>query len=237
MSHQKHRRKLFWPLGLISLTVLPLMFFVYLKDNPAAHTKCTMEINLWPVNHEEFISRWALYTGETADIDTPPDGLWNVFKFSSNETENINALEQLHKEIIRFKLQRDTIRGIEVRLDSKMSYNRFVKILDVLYNEDITRYNIIKSTIWVYKYPRQKFLKEIGPFPIYGLDVIVLEPSNWLERFDYKVSVWKWFWKEEVTQIPLPITLTWSMLLILNIVRINKWHNMNKPHRFTNYQS
>jgi hypothetical protein len=228
MILRRQKRKLFWPLGLISLTLTPLWFFSNLKDNPAVRTYYTMEINLPPQNYNEYSKRWL---GER-DIDIPPHGRWNVIQIPNTLTQIDKIFDSLRIVVHQFNEGHDTLCGIEIRLNSFLSYNSFVKILDILNVEDISRYAIIRSSIWIPHFPRYKYLHKtnVRDFICGGVGLYTPPVPTFYERIEFFVSDIKSFWINQIICIPLPILITWVALLILNIFRINKWQAFNK-HR------
>jgi len=139
----KHKRKLFYPVGLLSLSILLFVFIVDMLNDSRAYTKKILEVNLLPENYLEFLN----YRETYSDIDIPPEGNWNVFTFTSDEKKNTKVFDSLLVAVRQFILTRDSLRAIEIRMSRKMSYNRFVMILDMLQREKADQYNIINSTI------------------------------------------------------------------------------------------
>lgn len=219
----QHKRKLYYPVGLLSLSVLLFLFIIDILNDSRAYTKKVMVVTITPENYREYMSDRKKYS----DIDIPPDGNWNVFTFTGDEIKNIKVFYTLHDAIKQFILKRDSLRGIEIRMSRKMSLNCFVLIMDMLEIEKANRYNIIDSSIWL---PR---------FPCYSkphYDRITFDDCVIIPSWPYHVKVrrskevfeqWEVYFLDEVTKIPLPIMLAWLGLFSLNIVRLVKWRKVN----------
>lgn len=218
----KHKRKLYYPVGLLSLSVLLFMFVVHVRNDYIAHPRSTLEVNSSYANYDNYLSD----KKKKCDIDIPPNGNWRVFTFSDYEKKNTKTFDSLRVAIEQFILSRDSVRGIEIVMSRKMSYNRFVMILDLLRHEKADQYNIINSTIWV---PRFPFYSK-PQYDRLTLDDCVIIPS-WphhvkVRRSKKVVEQWEGYFCDEVTKIPLPIMLAWLGLFSLNIVRIVKWRKV-----------
>lgn len=219
----KHKRKLYYPVGLLSLSVLLFMFVVHVLNDYIAHPRSILEVNSSYENYDNYLSD----KKKKCDIDIPPEGNWNVFTFSGDEKKNTKTFDSLRVAIEQFILSRDSLRGIEIVMSRKMSYSRFVMILDMLRREKADQYKIINSTIWV---PR---------FPFYSkpqYDRITLDDCVIIPSWPYHVKVrrskelleqWEVYFRDELTKIPLSIMLAWLGLFSLNIVRLIVWRNVN----------
>jgi len=221
----KHKRKLYYPVGLLSLSILLFLFIINLLNDHRAYAKNVIEVNVFNENYRNSLKRWK--KDYNWDIDIPPHGSWNVFTFTNDEKVNKRIFDSLHVATTQFMLNRDTLRGIEILLNSKMSFNRFVLILDMFELEKIDRY-VIDSSIWIPRFSRYR--KPINNNSksficggvIYPPDPDVIE----LGRLDMVFVKWWFFCRDEMQKIPLPIMLAWLGLFSLNIVRLVKWRKV-----------
>jgi hypothetical protein len=208
---RKHRHKLFWPIGLLILAVIPLCFFRHAATNQDFREKYTMEINLHP-----FLECIGNMKKDKSDLDIPPYGNWKRYDFTEDESSNSLKFIDLRQEIKHFKARRDTVKGIQITLSRSMPYDRFVKIIDMLNLEDVTRFSISNSAVWVHKYSRQP------AHPAHRIDG---------DRFvcggnfgSYPLSLnWIQYTKESIRHLPLSIVIIWFIIFGVNLFQIYRF--------------
>jgi hypothetical protein len=128
------------------------LFFYHIAKSPVIYPKGTLEVNLPPPDFWNWVKKQGF------DIDVPPKGKWKQFEFGANDVDNVPVFTRLHKEIQNFISLRDTLHGTHIRLDRKMPYYRFIKILDMLQIENVARYSVVGSDIWVPRFPKRRYL-------------------------------------------------------------------------------
>ncbi len=217
----KHKRKLFYPVGLLSLAVLLLLFVVVTINDSFAHFQSTFEINLFSGNYREYLQR----RSDFDSLEIPPNGNWKIFTFTGDEKSNAIVFDSLSTAIKQFILKRDSLRSIEIRLDRKMSYNRFVLIMDILMFNNVQQFSLIDTNIWVPRFPRYRKSQydEIDPGLL--LNCILFNGVPKIKANNMFVQ-WNLYFREAVTKIPLPIILAWLGLFSINIVRLVKWRKV-----------
>lgn len=149
MTHLRyHRRKLFWPIGLLTLAILSLTFFDYVANHYKFHLNAAVEINLpFPAENRGEMKKIKM---ECPVMAGPLNGAWHLFSFIGDPIHDSSQLSYLQKEIKRFVSQRDTLKGIHIRFDRQA--NTFFQILDILNPEYSGRYILSGSGIWVHKF-------------------------------------------------------------------------------------
>jgi hypothetical protein len=223
MIHKRYRRMIFVPIGLISLVMLSILFLLSLINDQRAQTKVIFEINLFPKDY------YSSYYKHMVDFDIPPNGKWDVFRFTINETTNEKVLNELHKRIVMFRTQRDTLCGIEIRMEKRMSYNRFIKIIEILNMEEIN-YNLNDDSIWIHRYPCLHKLKRHIKEDIFicgGVGISELPAYKVDRSLANTLALYKDYFANNFVRIPLHIIFGLLIIILLNIVRIYKaYHNM-----------
>lgn len=229
ITPRRHKRKLYYPIGLISLVILPLLFISYVKKDPNAQIQKLIDISIVPQEYKEYLEYWK----KDYDIDIPPDGHWNIFAFTNNEYNNSLTFKNLCYAVKLFNDCRDTVSGIEIKLNRKMPYNRFIQIIDMLGVENINLYFIINSDIWVPRFPRaHNIINQSSDVVINTIESIYIKsPLTMIERLRDSLISLKLLWQEDVIKIPVLIILIWILLFILNIIRVVNWRKPNNINR------
>jgi hypothetical protein len=208
---------MFWPIGLLVLAIIPLVFYWHIANDPIYHTKYTMEINM-PPSGDYFKIQKRIYP----NLDVPPSGNWKIFSFSGDVASNELRLAELQQEVKRFMKQGDTIQGIQIILSRQMTYNMFVKTIDMLNLENVTQYSIWNSNVWIHKFPRTT--RQVDEYPMticggvhftnYNL------PLTWFQRVKQAIQEYYFYFHNAVQQLPLSVILVWFLLFALNIYQI-----------------
>ncbi|MFA6977721.1 MAG: hypothetical protein WC209_00240 [Ignavibacteriaceae bacterium] len=221
MVPMRHKRKLYYPVGLLSLSILLFLFVVDTINDSLAHLQSTMEVNLFPGNYREYLE----HRRDFDNLDIPPNGNWNIFTFTGDEKSNAKVFDSLYTAIKQFILKRDSLRSIEIRLDRKMPYSRFVLIMDMLPFENVSQFSLIDSSIWVPRFPsyRKSQYDEVN---VGSLGHCVMFYREEKIRSKNVFVQWEMYFRNAVTKIPLPILLAWLGLFSLNIVRLVKWRKV-----------
>jgi biopolymer transport protein ExbD len=202
-----NRRKLFWPVGILSLAILPILLVGYVSSVPGIYRTSGIEINLPPSD------LWGWVERERFDIDIPPDGKWQQFQFGASEIDNTPIVKHLQENIRKFMTSHDTIQGIHILLDRKTSYNIFIKVLDILQQEKVSRYSLVGAEIWIPRFPRRVY------FPIPFTDRVYSGHALRPTLSDILPQVSR-YWFEQVILLPPVLLLAWLVLFYVNIRRV-----------------
>lgn len=217
----KQKRKLYYPVGLLSLSILLFMFVVHVLNDYIAHPQSIFEVNLFSGNYREYLE----HRLDFDNLDIPPNGNWNIFMFTGDEKSNAKVFDSLSTAIKQFILKRDSLRSIEIRLDRKMSYNRFVLIMDMLMFNNVPQFSLIDTNIWVPRFPRYK-KSQYNELNLGSLGHCLMLTREEKIRSKNVFVQWKLYFWDAVTKIHLPIMFAWLGLFFLNIVRIVKWRKV-----------
>jgi len=223
---RKYRRKLFWPAGLIILALVPLGFFRYIATDPRFHQKYVMEIILPPFG-DDF--KWI--KDREPEFDIPQKGMWTKYEFSEDESYNSLLLVLLRQEIRRFMIRRDTIQGIQISLNRQMPYDRFVRIIDMLDLENVTRFTIFGSSVWVHKFYRHPITEPDYShlFICGGVHTVSMPESAWTQRINQRYIEYRNYLSEAIISLPYSVISIWLLIFAFNIFRINRYSSLPNP--------
>ena len=131
------RRKLVYPIGLLSLSILPLLCYNFLYQKYLHKDSLrVIEVNYW----------------NAADTAYSPFKYVNE-KFTQitlNGTDDINKLELGQLAIRELINQRDTTLGIEIVLTDNTKYSTLVELYNICEIEGARTYLHYKDKFWVF---------------------------------------------------------------------------------------
>jgi biopolymer transport protein ExbD len=213
MILRKHKRKMFWPIVLLILAIVPLAFFHHIATDPRFHQQQTMEINLPPLTSDHKTQK--MFYPDTLDK-------WRKFSFSEDDAFNDLQLKVLRQEVKSYMKLGDTIQGIRISLNRQMSYDRFVKTIDMLNLENVTRFAIWHSNVWLPKFPRKSHLVAETFIPICGgcIGLPNKIELSFSQRMKHHIQDYSQYFQEAFHMLPLSVFLVWLLLLLLNIFQI-----------------
>ena len=135
--------------GIISLLILPLLLLWHVYRTPLFPTLETMEINIFPDSNLT-ASVHSLYPGE----DVPPNGSWTTYQILKDHPVDTSQFSVLRSVLRAHVTERDTEHGICIHFNRDTPYESFVRIVDILNLEMVSRFWIAPPNIWVPKFPR-----------------------------------------------------------------------------------
>lgn len=131
---KKHKRIVYRP-GMISLVFIPLLCLYYFYKNDSFKVYGALEYYL------------------------PDDGMcggqypvfrkYKVFSFDSAEELEKNKLEKMQLSLRELKEENDIINGIKIHFGEKTNYAIFIKVIDILYIEDMPTWQPDEDNIYV----------------------------------------------------------------------------------------
>jgi len=154
---RKHRTKLLYPAGLLSLAVLPLLCIWYIAQNTYTNERALELVT--------YNKRW--------DNSTPfkvhPKRNFTQINLTENDAENRVKLLYVALQVRDLRQSNDTINGIHFHLNNTAKYSAFIKALEIArYKGGVTEDSLYKTyktyvangnDIWVFNY-REKKIKE-----------------------------------------------------------------------------
>jgi hypothetical protein len=131
---KKHKRIFYRP-GMISLVFIPLVCLYFFYKNDSFKVYGALEFYL------------------------PDDGMcgspypvsrkYKVFSFNNTEELEKNKLEKLQFSLRELKKGNDIINGIKIHFGEKTNYAIFIKVVDILYIEDMPTWQPDEDNIYV----------------------------------------------------------------------------------------
>lgn len=136
---KKHRKNFYVP-GMISLVILPILFLWFINFNNYFKEYSSIEIGL--VDKQSF--------NEILEkFDFPNLRNYKVFVFNNILEKEKNNLRSFQKSLRIQNKFRDTINGIKLQFGKNMTYEVYIKILDILNTENTPTYIDYQNNLWI----------------------------------------------------------------------------------------
>lgn len=137
----RRRRKLHYPVGLLSLALLPLLFMWTLNSYHVFDDLRVLEIT-WPQRFEDIHS--SIYP-----IYKTPDRVYIDINLTGDAEEDNIKLDFAQLEIRNMIATHDTIKGVHFHFNNEAKYRSFVRAIDICKMENANRYIANRNNIWV----------------------------------------------------------------------------------------
>jgi hypothetical protein len=124
---RRKRYRFFYPAGLISLVLLPLLGYFYLDQKGAFRQEYNIEVNFW--NPEQF--------KDIPEFNVSPESVRNfrTILLNGNKLEDELKLQQAQKEIHQLMINKDTLNGIHLLYGPKATYGTMISGLNICLKE------------------------------------------------------------------------------------------------------
>lgn len=156
---RKHRKKVFYSAGAISILLLPILCIFYLKSNGAFIRYGSIDLHVWD--------------GKELDIGTK--GISDFLKTKKYITITLTGDEKTDKTKLRFAEQKvetiirtkDSVLGVKFHFEKKSQYWAYIKVLDILSVNKAPFYVPYKDDIWfTNSRERKKVLSDLKIQPL-----------------------------------------------------------------------
>lgn len=146
INEREKRKRIFYVPGMISLVFIPLFCFYHFYKVDAFKDIRTIDVHF----PEDSITKEYLQSKKR-----------NYQFFNFNNSENLEDKNLKNLQITLRKLNRvnDTINGVQIHLGNKMTYDVYIKILDVFMIEGISTYLKYNDDFFVLMLPKPKVNK------------------------------------------------------------------------------
>jgi hypothetical protein len=141
---RKHKRKHFFPIGILSLVFFPLICF-YAIDMKLRYDPHTMEINLPPRDLYGYLNERYEKSYNLSNRNN-----FTYFQFTGDEFVDSIKLLFFRDNIRAFAFRMGTANGVHVNFQRQAHYKTFVRVIDLLNVENITRFSIEGADVWIY---------------------------------------------------------------------------------------
>ncbi|WP_298115436.1 hypothetical protein [Flavobacterium sp.] len=136
----KKHRKIFYVPGMISLVVLPILFLWFLNFNNSFKEYTCIRLGLADKqSFNEILEKF----------DFPNLRNYKIFVFNNTLEKEKNNLRSFQKSLRIQNKFRDTINGIKLQFGKKMTYEVYIKILDILNIENTPTYIDYQNNLWI----------------------------------------------------------------------------------------
>lgn len=178
---RKHRKKAFYSAGAISIILLPILCFFYLKSNNAFTSYRSIDLQVWD--------------GKESDVGTK--GIRSLLKTKKFITIRLTGDEKTDIAKLRFAQQKvesiirtkDSVLGIKFHFEKKSQYWAYIKVLDILSVNKAPFYVPYKDDIWFTNPRIRKTVRsniEIEPLNCGTSDHVMYISNDEKERFTLK---------------------------------------------------
>ncbi|WP_329805504.1 hypothetical protein [Flavobacterium facile] len=207
---RKHKSKIYYSAGFISIILLPILCVLNSKNNEAFTNCCSIDIQIWD--------------GKEDDLGNK--GLTKFLNSKKYTTVNLNGdsvidLKKIDKAAIKIKgitLSKDSIRGVKFHFGPNSDYATFIRVLDVLAIQKAGFYVPYKDDIFVANpKPIRSTSKQINIIP----HIFKCGYSSLNEQNDNFID-WL-FWKEKFKKYYLVIILYFLMVFFQFKSMYNKY--------------
>ncbi|RZK36738.1 MAG: hypothetical protein EOO90_26780 [Pedobacter sp.] len=149
----RNRTKIFYPAGLISLVLLPILCIWNLNKQKAFEKIGALEVAYFDHNELEE------YSNSQSFKELISSRNYIVIEFTCNEKDDNIILEYAKVKIKNLIKSKDTITGVHFKFTEKAKYCNFVKAVDICQVESLNPL-MDKNDIWIAYYPPQRNVKE-----------------------------------------------------------------------------
>ncbi len=216
MRHSSHHRLLFWPVGIVSLVLIPIVLGWHLQYDQAFREPMGMELNLFPHDTPRYAQCKRLQL-------IGPEGNWRHFVISEGRAKQTDVLDSIHQAIRLHASKHDTTSGIWITLEREASYANLVLVLDWLNCEGLGSYVVDGPDIWVSRFLKSSE-KVRSPERIFicGMGLSHHEPARptRAQVFRQMLSGYSFLSNNNTYPVALVLAVIWGGILILNISRI-----------------
>ena len=187
-----NRKKIYYVPGIISLTLLPILFIVSAQKEIKRKTFTALTVRLIDTTAYNILFN---------DPDIPKKSFLPKRNFveinltGENEKDNIK-LDFARLRIREITSQNDSINGVHFKFGDSSKYWTYVKAFDILTSEKVERYLPINNDIWFYHTPPDTTSQIFGCV-MFDCVSISLEPKiSWWTKTRKEVNhIWETSWE------------------------------------------
>ena len=190
----RHRQRLFYSTGLISLILLPILCIFYLNKHKAFEKQRVVEVNWWT-------EEWAKRSMEEYPYEIYPKRNFIDINITGNDLENKIKLDFARLQIRKLISSQDTTKGVHFHFDEHSKFWTLIRAIDICKIEKAKMFVLKDNDLWIFIFePRPKpIVEEIKEIMYCGngrMNYIVeksqVEVTN--EKINYVYGIAKQFW-------------------------------------------
>ena len=186
------KRKIIYVPGLISLTILPILFLFWTNKNFESKSFRVLKVYLADTN--QFRKYPEIYSNYIKEF--PPKRNYLDIVFTGNNIEDKIKLDFARIQIKEYVLQKDYTKCIHFKFGDSCEYWTFVKTIDALNSQGARTFAPLDNDIWFFNIKPDTTIKTLNyPCLLYN-DVIFVEPekTSWTKTVDRLLLIWKSSW-------------------------------------------
>lgn len=135
------KRKLFFPSGLISLVLLPIICLIYIYQNNGFKNENILSLYFWNLNmSDQYKQSFNSYIQRKK---------YEHYFLTKNEQKNIAIFNLAEKSIKKLVNSRDTIHGIHFSIDDNTEFKTFIDVINLCKVENVKVYIPNENDIWI----------------------------------------------------------------------------------------
>ncbi len=165
------RRNLYYPIGLISLILLPITCFWYLNDIRAFKKERILTI----VMSNKY---WEEITFKEYGFRIHPKRDYIEINLTGIEKDDNKRLDFAELEIREFVKTQDTIKGIRFHFNDSAKYWTLIRAIDICIYEGANIFNLNDNDMWVFNMPKPKQTDIILHDCLLCGDVVQVKPKT-----------------------------------------------------------
>lgn len=205
------RRKLYYPVGLLSLAILPMLCMWKLNSYHVFDDLRVLDVT-WSPKPEEIDS--SLYP-----IYRTPNRMYIDINLTGNTEEDNIKLNFAQLEIRNIKATHNTIKGIHFHFSSEAKYSSFVRAINICKIENANQYIASRNNIWVANTILPHDAKQ--EFPLSGCIVYSIIEIKKESTTSEKI--------ESIALIIKPHLPSIAIFVIMILLTIKQVYNLSKP--------
>ena len=187
-----NRKKIYYVPGIISLTLLPILFIISAQKEIKSKTLTVLTVRLIDtIAYKSFFS--CSYDSKTSFL--PKRNFVEINLTGENEKDN-TKLDFARLRIREITSQNDSVNGIHFKFEDSTQYWAYVKAFDILTSEKAKRYLPINNDIWFFHIPPVTTSKIIDCVMV-NYEFVSSEPkiSWWIKTKKGVNHIWETSWK------------------------------------------
>lgn len=150
MRNQKRNiNQIFYPIGFISLVLLPIMCLWFLNKNRVFRKETMISISM----PNEY---WEKENLKEYNFKLHPERKFTEINITGNEKEDIIKFSFAELEIRELVKTHDIIKGVKFHFDDTAKYWSLIRAIDICDEEGAKIYVLKGSDLWVYNMPKAK---------------------------------------------------------------------------------
>jgi hypothetical protein len=204
------RRKLYYPVGLLSLALLPMLCMGTLNSHHVFDDLRVLDVT-WPPKLEDIDS--SLYP-----IYRLPNRIYIDINLTGDTEEDNIKLDFAQLEIRSMKATHDTIKGVRFHFNNEAKYSSFVRAINICKIENADRYIADGNNIWVLNTISEQDAKSGIPF--WGSCIVYDMPkAKTTDDINARSII-------DISPTYLPSIIIFVIMILLTIKQV---YNLSKP--------